>query len=210
MQELNCFAYVEDEPSAALIRRLVRFHNSTGKAAARLVLNPGFPANMRGYGPIKAKMDAICKMAAANLCVMVLTDLDTVKCAPELIRNWTPLGQNVSTLSHRMWFRIAVREVESWLIADREALAAFLNVAPANLNATPDNLPDPKQHLLNTIRTKCRANKYREMLPTRHASIGVNYNPMLVEFIEKHWDPGRAVDNSDSLRRALNALALLE
>ena len=43
-----------------------------------------------------------------------------------------------------MIFRIAVREVESWIIADKEGIAEFLNVAVANFTDLPDNISDPK------------------------------------------------------------------
>src|SRR5579864_1139042 len=52
--------------------------------------------------------------AAANLDFVVLRDLDTdAPCAPELIRTLLP------TPSPRMKLRVAVHEVEAWLLADR-------------------------------------------------------------------------------------------
>ena len=45
-------------------------------------------------------------------------------------------------------FRIAVREVEAWLIADREALAGFLKIKIMHVPYKPEELVDPKRVLL--------------------------------------------------------------
>jgi hypothetical protein len=103
-------------------------------------------------------------------------------------------------------FRIAVREVESWLIADRHALASFLRIPKTNLSAYPDSLNDPKVHLLGIIRAKGKRKMHHEMLPGRNSRIGPEYNNVLCEFILKHWNPERAAKNSLSLCRALEAL----
>jgi len=53
---------------------------------------------------------------------IVLIDLDQdANCAPTAKTAW------LATSATQMCFRIAVRAVESWLLADRESLAAFLS-----------------------------------------------------------------------------------
>lgn len=47
-----------------------------------------------------------------------------------------------------MCFRIAVREVEAWLLADAEQAAGFLAVPLARIPAEPETLPDPKATLI--------------------------------------------------------------
>jgi hypothetical protein len=62
-------------------------------------------------------------------------------------------------------FRVAAREVESWRIADRDALAASLGIPGLNFSADPDSLDDPKAHLLGVIRAKGMRKFHRDMLP---------------------------------------------
>ena len=61
--------------------------------------------------------------AAVHKPFIVLTDLDGEDCPPGLIGRWLPDGQH-SNLA----LRIAVREVESWLLADVARFADFLGV----------------------------------------------------------------------------------
>ena len=49
---------------------------------------------------------------------IVLVDLDhDADCAPELCRNW------IGVKAAHLCFRVAIRAVESWLLADRESIA---------------------------------------------------------------------------------------
>ena len=60
---------------------------------------------------------------------IVLVDLDLdAECAPPFRKSW------LSKPSRYMCFRIAVRAVESWLMADKERFARFLGV---NMAAIP-------------------------------------------------------------------------
>ena len=107
---------------------------------------------------------------------------------------------------HRLVFRVAVREVESWILADHEAWAEYINIPGDNFSKTPDQLDDPKQHLLTVIRRKGKKKIHQEMLPKGAAHIGPLYNEVLCEFINTSWQPERAAENSPSLDRALKAL----
>ena len=50
----------------------------------------------------------------------VLVDLDQEEeCAPALVSSWLPVG------TRDLCFRVAVREVEAWLLADRPGIARF-------------------------------------------------------------------------------------
>jgi hypothetical protein len=146
-------------------------------------------------------------MANGGQYTLALTDLDTRACAGALIRQWfsIPAGQPIA-LPKEVVFSVAVREIESWIIADRTAWAKFIGIAAANFASTPDDLDDPKQHLLNVIRNKGRKKRHRDMLPTGTASIGPGYNDVLCEFVQQHWSPARASAHSPSLRRAITAL----
>ncbi len=205
MNDIYCFAYVEDLPSAAIARKLVATRNA--QLNHNLIFRDGFPAVMRGYGTIKNKCKAFLNMAVAGSHTFILTDLDTVECASALIRDWFAIPQyETINLPTQCIFRIAVREVESWILSDHTAWAEYIGIPESNFYDLPDQLPDPKEHLLNVIRKKGRKKIHREMLPKGSAHIGPRYNEVLCKFIETIWVPERAAENSPSLERALKAL----
>jgi len=205
MADVYCYSYVEDAPSAAIAQKLVMARNA--RAAHRLLFREGFPSVMGGYSEIEKKCEAFLNMAKAGFHVFTLTDLDTAECACALIRSWFNIPDDADvTLPAECVFRVAVREVESWILADHAAWAKYIGIPARNFDAKPDNLDDPKQHLLNVIRRKGRRKIHREMLPEGTAHIGPRYNEVLCRFVEKAWLPERAAQNSPSLARALRAL----
>lgn len=132
----------------------------------------------------------------------VMCDLDRRACAPELIQAW------LNTPSAKMCFRVAVRSVEAWLLAD-ESLASFLNVSPARLPRNPEQVEDPKIEMRNIAR-RSRLRGIREGVggaPDRQ--FGPEYTTMLTEFVRDYWNPQRAAERSDSLRRAIAAVERL-
>ncbi|RPI60814.1 MAG: hypothetical protein EHM48_06635 [Planctomycetaceae bacterium] len=204
---MYCFSFVEDAPSAAVAKKLVEDRNSA--CSRKLILKDGFPKIMGGYGPIKTQAPAFLNMAKAGIYTFTITDLDTRPCASSLIREWFSLTHNQPvTLPIEVLFRVAVREIESWLLADRAALAGFLGIHEQHFSAAPDDLPDPKQHLFSVLSQKGKKAFHREMLPNPRgtANIGPRYNEIMCEFIEKKWSPSRAATASPSLARAIAAL----
>lgn len=130
----------------------------------------------------------------------VLRDLDhDAACAPSLIAAKLP---NRSPL---MFFRIAVRALEAWLIADSEGMAEFLGVSVANFPDDPDRSDDPKAVVL---RAAAKSARKTAMLPASRvrARVGPTYVPELISFITNHWSIDRAIERSDSLRRCIGAL----
>lgn len=205
MEDVFCFSYVEDAPSAAVAHKLVATRNA--KMEHSLVFRNGFPAVMRGYGAIKSKCEAFLNMAKGGIHLFILTDLDTAECACSLIRSWFSISNKDDVvLPPQCIFRVAVREVESWIIADHEAWAAFIGIPAVNFSTQPDQLDDPKRHLLNVIHRKGRKKIHREMLPQGAAQIGPRYNEILCDFVYSSWEPERAAMRSPSLDRALKAL----
>jgi hypothetical protein len=205
MDDIYCYSYAEDAPSAEVARRLVAERNTV--AARKILFLPGFPALTGGCSALQEKCSAFLNMAKAGIYTFSLTDLDTRPCAGALIREWfaIPAAQLVS-LPRQVIFRVAVREVESWIIADREAWATYIGIAAKHFSGAPDTLPDPKQHLLNIVRKKGHRRYRKKMLPVGTASIGPGYNEVLCDFARKHWSPHRAAERSPSLLRAINAL----
>lgn len=151
-----------------------------------------------GYGYIKKNIQGFNQGAKA-LPFFVLADLDQYPCPTELIDQWLPVAKNQNLI-----FRIAVKEVEAWLLADNESISKFFGVAKSNIPKGPDFLPDPKHFIFNLLNKKSRKRKLKEeILPKKGAKIGPNYNGAMMEFVKNNWDAKRASSNSLSLRKAI-------
>ena len=134
---------------------------------------------------------------------LVLRDLNgDASCAPLLVRDLLPQP------SRGMCFRIAVRAVEAWLLADRQRIAAFLRVPVARVPRSPDQLRDPKTAVVNLARRSRRKAIQADMVPARGLSskVGAGYTARLIEYASDHWRPIVAADASPSLNRALAAM----
>ena len=209
MTRIHCFSFVEDEPSKEALRKLVAQRNESCRH--QIFFQDGHPQVTGGFARIREKIPAFLNMAKAGLVTLALTDLDMAKCAPSLIRKWFSIShRSPIDLPAEVVFRVAVREVEAWLLADRGALARFLEIPELNFSNVPEDLPAPKRHLLEIIARKGRKKWQQEMLPqSPTASIGPEYNRKLSEFIRTRWDPHRAARTSGSLARTIEALRRL-
>lgn len=137
---------------------------------------------------------------------IVLVDLDRdAECAPPARTQWLP-----TTATH-MCFRIAVREIESWLLADRETLADFLGVALSRIEANPEALDDPKATLVNLARRSRRRGIRVDMVPRPESgrSEGPAYTSRLIEYAQGFWRPEIAAQHADSLQRLCRRVAEL-
>ncbi len=136
----------------------------------------------------------------------VLVDLDRVDgCVVASAREWLPVPADL------MVFRVAVAELESWLLADRDAIADFLGVSVSRIPRNPDSLPDPKQEIINLAR-KSRRRDIREGLvprPNSGTSVGPTYASDIREFGLRLWRPKVAADESPSLARCLQRVEQL-
>lgn len=110
--------------------------------------------------------------------------------------------------SSGMCFRLAVREVEVWMMADRKSFANFFSVGLGTMTSSVEGLHDPKQTLVNLCR-KSKKRDIREGMAPRPGSgrvVGPRYTSLLREFAHEPWDPAAARMNSQSLDRALRCL----
>jgi hypothetical protein len=55
--------------------------------------------------------------------------------------------------------RVAVREVESWVLADRRRIANFLSAPLNSIPMDPEQLDDPKMALLTLARAHARSRR---------------------------------------------------
>ena len=166
-------------------------------------IEAGKPMVRSGFGYLKKIAPALNKTASGIPYVM-LTDLDNRDCAPGLIDSW---------LAHKprhedFLFRVAVREVEAWLLADTENFAEFLGVDEAVLPNEFEALVDPKLELLKTVR-RSRHRRIREdvVFEAECGPVqGPDYNGALSRFVRGEWDLERAASRCPSLQRLLDSL----
>ena len=180
----------EDELSEAMGFRLLQ--------DAVTQLRVDLKLRRRGAGYLRTRMRSWQHMARNGQPIVLLTDLDSTPCAPQLVRNW--LG--TASRSDNLVLRVAVREIESWLLADHEGMQTLLGkrCRPPRL---PDELRDPKKTLLELARNGPRS--VREEVVRIDRSIarqGIGYNRCLSEFVATTWSPVRAEARSPSLLRA--------
>jgi hypothetical protein len=107
-----------------------------------------------------------------------------------------------------MLFRLVVRELESWLIADRRNLADFLRVDIALVPIAPEGLLDPKRELINIARHSRHRRISSAIVPEpgSTAQVGKLYVSEMMQFIETRWDIQEARANAPSLDRCLACL----
>lgn len=157
-----------------------------------------------GFGYLKKSLPKFNQIATNIMPVLLLTDLDRTDCILDFIQEWKQ-GED---LSERLLFRVVVREIEAWLLADRLALAEWLGINPATLPKEPESLVDPKRELLNlTKRSKYR--KLKDMvLPANKSpnTVGLGYNTELVRYVREKWNPLVAAESAPSLARTLKRI----
>lgn len=175
----------------------------------RLVTNAGaIPGSIYGKN---GKQDIQLRIQGYNSAArrtpwIVLVDLDNdAHCAPTLHATWLPSPAPL------MCFRVAVRQVEAWLLADRERIAFFFSVASDRIPADPESLTNAKETLVELAR-KSRNRKIREDMVPRIGSgrvVGPAYSSRVIEFASRHWRPDVACLHAESLSRAVKCLRLL-
>ncbi len=159
-----------------------------------------------GFGYLKSNMKKFNKIAAQHPMVVV-TDLDNRNCPVRLISDWITFPKNPKLI-----FRVAVRETESWLLADTEAICSFLDISPSFCPQSPDDLHDPKQELLKLVRRSKNRDIKNDVLPSPRGTtspVGLGYNERMLNFVGSYWDLNRASSKSESLKRMLNEIEAL-
>jgi hypothetical protein len=179
----------EDELSEAVGRRLLE--------GAQHHLRVGLVFRKGGSGYLRSSVGKWCALAKLQP-LLLLTDLDRWSCASALLQDWLGEYHHPEDLV----LRIAVREVEAWLLADHEAMQRLLG-KKGQLPVNPDALQDPKQRL-RQLAKQAKRDVRRDLVAEKGtiAAQGIAYNARLRELVSKDWDPQRASIRSASLRRA--------
>ena len=193
--DLVISAAVEGIVDETVVRTLIVFAGAS----------PGPVYGRQGKSFLRQRINGY-NAAAQHSPWMVLVDLDNDHdCAPPLREAW------IAETAQRLCFRIAVREVEAWLLADADRIAEFLGVAGRRVPANPDNLGDPTATMIALARMSRRRDIREDMVPGQGSGrqVGPAYASRLIEFASGSWRPNIAAERSDSLRRAINCLKRL-
>jgi hypothetical protein len=136
---------------------------------------------------------------------LVLTDFrDTgTDCPPEALHKY--LLKHIPSPSPLFLMRFAETELESWLLADREAMARFLSVSLNSFPSEPDKEKFPKQVLINLARKSKKQAIKKALVPIKNhdGPVAPDYLPTMTDFIKNHWRPTEAAKNSPSLSRCI-------
>lgn len=185
---------------------------SLDEAVARRLIcetghQPGVCYGKKGIGYIRQKIQGF-NQSAVSIPILTLIDfMDTDSgCPPDVITSWLP---------HRngnMLCRVVVREIESWILADRNNLSDYLRVASNHIPINPEALADPKQALVNVARHSRSKSIRQALVPGANApaQVGPLYNSVMTEFVSATWNLEAARMTSQSLDRCLSRLTELE
>lgn len=175
--------------------------------ASRIVIESGHTLGTcygrKGFSYIRDKINGFNKSAMSINYLALVDFMDTgLPCPGAVVTGWLPHRQP------RMLFRVVVRELESWLLADREGMAEFLQISLTKLPLYPEILEDPKLTLVNLARTS-RLKRVREALvpePGSTAAVGRLYTSEIIQFINQRWDIASARQCAPSLERCCDRL----
>ena len=154
-----------------------------------------------GFGYLRSKMNSWCQISTQQP-VILLTDLDKKECPTVLIDDW--FGDRARP--ENFLLRVAVREIEAWLLADHTAMRSLLG-KKGKLPVDPDAIDDPKRYLIDLAKNAKRdVRSDLVVLKGAVATQGAGYNSRLIELIRTEWCPTRAAERSASLSRAMKRI----
>jgi hypothetical protein len=164
---------------------------------------------LHGHGNLDNRVARWCQPSNRRP-MLVVRDLDptfSAGCAPAVIRRLSGNGPHSSTTI----VRIAERELEAWLLADREGLATYFHLRAGDVPSTPDEESDPKRTLVNLCRKSSSSRVRRGMVPSSQSGreVGPEFTGLVLTFGSTVWDVQRARSASPSLDRAVVSLERL-
>lgn len=196
MELNNVILVVEDRLSDAVSSKILRYFDI--EIVQRVIYE--------GNSYLQRKAQDYNQAAHQECGIFMLTDLDSPKvCPPTLIRSWVK-----GRLNRWFFLRIAVMEIESWIMADRQAVAEFLAIPVNRIPRNTDEIDSPKEFLVSLARRSRNTRLRGALVPAqsdKSAKTGSEYNPQLSQFVRDYWDLERASATSPSLKRTLDRLA---
>lgn len=185
---------VEDRLSEAVANRLLADYAPDMPVTGTEGLN--------GFGQLKAKLPSFNMIARYREPVLIITDLDNpASCPVALIQEWR---QN-QVFEPGLLFRVAVMEIEAWLIADRSRLAQWLGIEDRLVPRNPEHITQPKESLVALARRSPKRALREAIVPRRNGTrtTGPGYNDHVSDFATRHWNPEMARRSAPSLDRAI-------
>lgn len=183
---------IEDDVHLHIIHKVL-------KRAPHIII--GRILGRRGNQYIKSQLHSFNEASLKVNPYIILTDLDSIECAPKMNNDWFPFSK-----SPKLLFNIAVREGEAWLLADRKNFARFFGVSASSIDRDVEGIPDPKLYIVNLARQSRKRTIREGIVPDGTAKVGKLYNTILEEFIQNTWDVSMASNHSNSLDRFIQRL----
>jgi hypothetical protein len=181
--------------------------------ASRVVERAGLTVDrtivLDGHGNLDPRIPKWCQPSNRRP-MFVVRDLDPSfgnPCPPALVTQLT----GPPPLSATTVVRIAERELEAWLLADKEGVARYFHLRSNAIPQAPDTEPNPRQTLVNLCRSSTSSAIRRGMVPDPRGgrSVGPEFTGLVIDFGSSSWSAERAEPVSPSLARALRALEVL-
>jgi hypothetical protein len=185
---------VEDELTEYLLAKVLSV--MPNRYSTRTIYNRG------GNGYLRRNINGF-NLAARGIPFLIGTDLDRYDCPAALIQDWL-----LQPKHHNLLLRVAVREAEAWVLADKENFARFLGIRPALIPDDVENIRDAKSELIR-LASGARNKRIREDIcppPRSTRAVGPNYNARLAVFVQHSWDPNIARQHATSLARTIDRL----
>jgi plasmid stabilization system protein ParE len=185
---------VEDALTESLLFKLLS--TLPNLYATRTIYNRG------GNGYLRRNVNGF-NLAARGTPFLVGTDLDQYECPPRLIEDWL-----LEPKHHNLLLRVAVRQAEAWVLADKENFAGFLGIRPSMIREDVESIQDAKRELIQLAAHSRRRALREDICPPLHSTrrVGPNYNARLSAFIHRLWDPSVARQRAASLSRTIDRL----
>ncbi len=185
---------VEDALTESLFTKIIQ--RLPALYAIRTIYNRG------GYGYLRQNINGF-NNAARGTPFLIGTDLDEYECPPALIVHWLSRPKH-----HNLLIRVAVRQAEAWVLADKVNFANFLGIRSALIPDEVETIPDAKRELINLARRARRRELREDICPPANSTrtVGPNYNPRLATFVQQHWNPNTAREHASSLARTIERL----
>ena len=193
MNDKRAILAVEDKLGEAVLLKIL------GSLGIEVSQSIGF----RGKGYLQNKAQNL-NHASLGFPVIMLTDQDLPEqCPPRLLQDWVKGTQHPN-----FFLRIAVMEIESWIMADRSGITDFLAIPLNRIPQDTDAILQPKEYLVSQARKSRKARIRKDIVPEPGATtkVGPGYNSRIGEFVYRDWDIDRACGVSNSLNRTVTRL----
>ena len=171
---------VEDRLSELVAKRLISEYAPNLEVSETL--------GLRGNRQLRQSLRQFNAIAIHQRPALIFTDLDRPRsCPPALLRNWM---QGLA-ISSQLMIRVAVLEVEAWLLANRVSIAQWLSVSANRVPDNPESVVDPKRTLIELANHSSYRSLRAEIIPRRGNGthqIGPGYNQSVGEFAVQRWN----------------------